>query len=115
MSTELSASEQFAQDYQIVTDNNFTAYKSMQNLLSQQGSHNISWLSETLRERFENAIGEVIERERRRGNEYTADLISQLLIGYGSTAFDKIARAYIDADLEQRLYEHLSNTLKAGE
>jgi hypothetical protein len=108
MEKEPTASEQFAQDYQLVTDNNFTAYKAIQNLLDQKGSHNVAWLSETLCESFENRISEVVQRERQRGNEYTADLIAQMLIGWGSTSFDQIARAYIDADLENRLYQHLN-------
>jgi len=112
MNQEPTANEQFAQDYQLVTDNNYEAYKAINTLLDQQGAHNVAWLSELLRERFENAISEVIERERRRGNEYTADLIAQMLIGWGSTAFDKIARDYIDADLERRLFDHFSNNLK---
>lgn len=114
MEQQPTAGEQFAQDYQLVTDNNFTAYKAMENLLDQKGAHSVAWLSENLRERFENAIGEVIERERRRGNEYTADLIAQMLIGWGSTAFDEIARNYIDADLERRLFDRLSKNLKAA-
>ena len=107
MHQELTASEQFAQDYQLVTDNDRTAYRAVQVLLSQEGAHNVAWFSDLLRERFENAISEVVERERRRGNEYTADLISQMLIGFGSTPFDKIARAYIDQDLENRSFNNL--------
>ena len=107
MHKELTASEQFAQDYQLVTDNDRTAYRALQVILNQKGSHNLAWLSDLLRERFENAIGEVVERERRRGNEYTADLIAQMLIGFGSTPFDQIARAYIDQDLENRAFNNL--------
>jgi hypothetical protein len=114
MNQEPTASEQFAQDYQLVTDNNYDAYKAINTLLDQEGAHNVAWFSDLLRERFENAICEVVERERRRGNEYTADLISQMLIGWGSTPFDKIARAYIDQDLENRLLDHFSNNLKAA-
>ena len=114
MEKEPTASEQFSQDFQLVTDNNYQAYKAIQALLDQQGAHKIAWLSERLSESFENRISEVIERERRRGNEYTADLIAQMLIGWGSTAFDKIARDYIDADLERRLFDRLSSNLKAA-
>lgn len=113
MEQQPTASAQFVQDYQLVTDNNYEAYKAIQALLNQQGAHNVAWLSERLSESFENRISEVIERERRRGNEYTADLIAQMLIGWGSTAFDQIARAYIDQDLENRLLDHFSDKLKA--
>lgn len=114
MYQEPTASEQFVQDYQLVTDNNYDAYKALKALLDQQGAHRVSWLSDRLSEAFDNRISEVVERERRRGNEYTADLIAQLLLGWGSTAFDKIARAYIDQDLETRLHDHLSNALNEG-
>lgn len=114
MHQEPTASEQFAQDYQLVTDNNYQAYTAMQTLLDQQGAHRVSWLSDYLSESFDNRISEVVERERSRGNEYTADLIAQLLLGWGSTAFDKIARAYIDQDLETRLTDHLMSNLEQG-
>lgn len=107
MHQEPTASEQFAQDYQLVTDNNFCAYTQLQALMDQQGAHNVAWLSEYLRESFENRIAEVTEREKLRGNGYTADLINQMLRGFGSTAFDKIARAYIAQDLENRALNNL--------
>jgi hypothetical protein len=72
----------------------------------------VPWLSELLREKFENSISEVVERERKRGNETTADLIAQMLIGYGSAPFDDIARYYIDTDLETRLIKRLESVLK---
>jgi hypothetical protein len=110
--TAPTAREQFVNDYTLITDNDRTAYEAMQALMNQNGGHNVSWLSEYLREAFENRISEVIERERRRGNGYTADLIGQMLIGYGSAPFDDIARHYIDTDLETRLIKRLESVLK---
>jgi hypothetical protein len=104
---EPTASEQFAQDFQLVTDNDFCAYTQLQALFNQNGAHNVAWLSELLRESFENRIAEVTEREKLRGNGYTADLINQMLRGFGSTAFDKIARAYIERDQENRALNNL--------
>lgn len=112
MEENTTATEQFITDYELVTDNNYEAYTAMQTLLAQKGSHRISWLSDYLKESFENRISEVVERERLRGNEYTADLIAQMLIGWGSSAFDEIARIYIDAYLADSLHNHFSNTLK---
>jgi len=112
--TAPTARAQFVQDYTLITDNDRMAYRSMQMLLNQKGAHNVPWLSDKLRENFENQISEVVERERRRGNETTADLIAQMLIGYGSDPFDDIARYYIDTDLENRLVARLSSVLKAG-
>ena len=112
--TAPTARGQFVADYTLITDNDRPAYRAMQVLLNQQGAHNVAWLSEKLRESFENSISEVVERERRRGNEYTASLIAQMLIGYGSAPFDDIARHYIDTDLENRLVTRLSSVLKTG-
>jgi hypothetical protein len=112
MEENTTATEQFITDYELVTDNNYEAYTAIQTLLGQEGSHRISWLSDHLKESFENRIMEVVERERRRGNEYTADLIAQMLVGWGSSAFDEIARIYIDAHLADSLHNHFSNTLK---
>jgi hypothetical protein len=112
MYQEPTARGQFVEDYTLITDNNRTAYEAIQALMNQQGAHNVSWLSDNLKEAFENRIGEVVERERKRGNEYTAELISQMLIGWGSSTFDHIARHYIDSDLENRLVARLSSVLK---
>jgi hypothetical protein len=112
MYQEPTARGQFVEDYTLITDNNRTAYEAIQALMNQQGAHNVSWLSDYLKEAFENRISEVVERERKRGNEYTAELISQMLIGWGSSTFDHIARHYIDSDLESRLVTHLSSVLK---
>jgi hypothetical protein len=112
MYQEPTARGQFVEDYTLITDNNRTAYEAMQALMNQQGAHNVSWLSDNLKEAFENRISEVVERERQRGNEYTAELISQMLIGWGSSTFDQIARHYIDTDLENRLVTRLTSVLK---
>jgi len=92
--TENTARQQFVEDYTLVADNNYRIYTSIHHLMN-QGWVTTSWLSERLREGFENRIGEVVERERKSGNEYTADLIAQLLLGWGSSVFDDIARHYI--------------------
>jgi hypothetical protein len=114
MYQEPTARGQFVEDYTLITDNNRTAYEAIQALMKQQGAHNVSWLSDNLKESFENRISEVVERERRSGNEYTAELIAQMLIGFGSSTFDQIARYYIDIDLENRLVNRLSSVLKTG-
>jgi hypothetical protein len=92
--TENTARQQFVEDYTLVTDNNYKAYTAVHRLMN-QGGVTTPWLSERLRESFENRIGEVVERERKSGNEYTADLIAELLLGWGSAPFDDIARHYI--------------------
>lgn len=82
----------------MVSDNNATAYRlAMQMVNETQAS--VSTMSDILRGQYERAISQVIERERK-NNEYTADLLSQLLLGWGSAPFDDIAKHYIGLKTE---------------
>ena len=62
---------------------------------------NMSGLSDELKAEFENYISQVVERERESGHEIGALLISQMLIGWGSSTFDQIARHYIGLKTEE--------------
>ena len=106
-----TAREQFAKDYALVMDNNQEGY-SLALDIAREAQGSVSKASDKYREQFEEAISQVIERERENGNELIADLISQLLIGFGSAPFDDIAKHYIDADIEQ--WTH-NLQLKTGE
>ena len=98
--TENTARQQFVEDSLMVSDNNATAYRlAMQMVNETQAS--VSTMSDILREQYESAISQVIDRERR-NNEYTADLLSQLLLGWGSAPFDDIAKHYIERDKESK-------------
>lgn len=106
--------DNFANDYTVVIDNNQEGY-SLALDIAREASGSVSKASDKYREQFEEAISQVVERERENGNELIADLISQLLIGFGSRTFDDIARHYIDKDLETRLYDRFTSRLKTGE
>jgi hypothetical protein len=114
MNTQPTARHQFASDYVLVVDNNQEAYREALDIV-RAANGSVVKASETMREGFESYISQVVEREREQGNDIGADLISQLLIGFGSDAFDDIARHYIDTDLEHRLVERLTSVLKTGE
>jgi hypothetical protein len=105
--------DNFANDYTLVIDNNQEGY-NLALEIAREASGSVSKASDKYREQFEDAISQVVERERENGNELIADLISQLLIGFGSRTFDNIARHYIDTDLEHRLVERLTSVLKTG-
>lgn len=110
-----TASAQFATDYTTVIDNNGEAYSLALDIAREAGGK-VATASDKFREQFENAIAQVIEREEEQGNTLIADLIRELLLGFGSSPFDIIAKHYIDTDLEQRLYENFSQSLaNAGE
>jgi len=112
---EPTARHQFASDYVTVVDNNGEAY-SLALDIARDAQGNVATASDKFREQFEDAIAQVIEREEEQGNTLIADLIRELLLGFGSSPFDLIAKHYIDTDLEQRLYENFSQSLaNAGE
>jgi hypothetical protein len=93
-----TAREQFVDDYTMVMDNNFTHYRLAMQMV-EENQNSISKISDTLREQYENAISQVIERERKI-NEVTADLLAEILLGWGSAPFDDIAKHYIGLKTE---------------
>jgi hypothetical protein len=94
--------EQFVTDYLLVTDNNEKAYNQHMEL-ARETEGIVSALSTILRHTYENRMWQVIESARHHKGDYTADLLSQLLNGWGNDAFDDIARHYIGLKTEQEV------------
>jgi len=92
--------EQFVTDYLLVTDNNANAYHQHMELVEESG-RSVVTMSDILRHKYESRISLVIESARHNRGDYTADLLSQLLNGWGSAVFDDIARHYIGLKTEQ--------------
>lgn len=93
------ASHQFAEDYILVTENDSNSYREIMDMKETQ-AENMSALSDRLRDEFETYISQVIEREKENGHETGADLIAQMLIGWGASTFDIIARHYLTLKTE---------------
>lgn len=91
-----TTTEQFVQDYTLVVDNDQDAYNEA--CFITRYSENLATASDRFREEFENYISEVADREEEAGREVGALLIRQMLIGQGSSAFDAIARHYMEKD-----------------
>lgn len=97
--TITTAVEQFVEDYTLVIDNDFNSYSEIMDM-AETKSKNMTALSDKLREEFNDYISQVVEREKENGHEVGALLISQMLIGWGSSTFDQIARHYIGLKTE---------------
>jgi hypothetical protein len=95
-----AVSDAIATDYILVTENDSESYHEIMEM-PELLAGNMSGLSDRLREEFETYISQVVERERENGHEAGALLISQLLIGWGSSTFDRIARHYIGLKTEE--------------
>lgn len=94
-----NAKDQFVHDYTLVVDNDFTAWREVMDVVRSK-DRNLVVVSEELREQFEQFVGEVADREEQLGNQVGALLIQQMLLNWGSDAFDAIARHYIGKDEE---------------
>jgi hypothetical protein len=90
-----TAREQFVSDYLLVIDNDRHAYSEVMELVAKHEG-NVPAISDQMREEFEEYISQVAEREQEDGRLVGSLLISQLLIGFGSDAFDDIARHFVD-------------------
>jgi hypothetical protein len=101
METAITAMFQFAEDYIMVVDNDFNAYTEIMEKQNTKAG-NMSGLSDELREEFETYISQVVEREKENGHEVGALLISQMLIGWGASSFDLIAKHYLRLKTEAR-------------
>lgn len=91
----MGAREQFVEDYLLVVDNDRDAYNEIMELVTKHEGK-VSAISDQLREEFEEYISQVAEREREAGRQVGGDLIAQLLLGWGDSTFDKIARHFVE-------------------
>lgn len=94
----MDAVEQFVEDFILVVDNNQEAHQEARDTASQYA--HLHEVSDSMREQYENAIGEALDVLRANWGvaDVTVDLMSQILNGWGSSAFDRIARHYMDKE-----------------
>ncbi len=85
------AQEQFVEDFLLVSENDRDIYTEYTSLVEREG---VLRASEVIQEQFENWISQLADQEEERGNEYGSLLLKQLLIGWGSDSFYKIAKRF---------------------
>jgi hypothetical protein len=85
------ASEQFVDDYLMVSENCQEEYYEHMGLVSSNG---VAKAGEIMRGQFEEWVSNLANQEEERGNEYGSLLIRQLLIGWGADSFYKIAERF---------------------
>jgi hypothetical protein len=104
MNTAPTAREQFVTDYLLVTDNNQLAYTLHMQLAE---GKSVSKMADKLKEDYENAISETVANlKKMQGgiqSSVIADLMAQLLLGWGTDVFDDIARHYIGLKTESEV------------
>lgn len=83
--------EQFIEDYTLVIDNEETAYLQHINLAK---TRDVGAVAEQLQEDFEWLVSQIVDLARANKMSNGADLIAQMLVGYGYHTFHKIALHY---------------------
>ena len=89
--TQTQAQSQFVEDFLLVSENDYETYKNYTELVKKEG---ILKTSEKIQEQFENWISQLADQEEEKQNAYGALLLRQLLIGWGSDSFYKIAKRF---------------------
>ena len=84
-----SPADQFAEDFLLVADNDYDFYNE---LVEDSKQLDIVELSDKLREEYELLAEKVGELTELHVSPVAADLIRQLLCGWGSSPFDAIAK-----------------------
>lgn len=105
-------SQWFADSWLLVAENDYDSYKQLQEL-AECGS--VAVVSDELRREWEQLAEQVTELTAEHVSPTAALFISQILQGWGSFPFDLVAKQTIDANLESRVYDWLSSSLKTGE
>jgi hypothetical protein len=88
---ETQAQAQFVEDFLLVSENTLETYTEYTALVKSKG---VLKASEMIQEQFENWISQLADQEEERGNEYGSLLLRQLLIGWGSDSYYKIAKHF---------------------
>jgi len=88
---EAIAQEQFIEDFLLVSENDYDTYLDLTSAVKSEG---VLKASEKIQEQFENWITQLADQEEVKGNEYGSLLLKQLLIGWGSDSFYKIAKRF---------------------
>jgi hypothetical protein len=89
--TQTQAQAQFVEDFLLVSENTLETYTEYTALVKSKG---VLKASEKIQEQFENWITQLADQEEAKGNEYGSLLLKQLLIGWGSDSFYKIAKRF---------------------
>ena len=111
----------FAEEWLLVTENEAELterlYESAKEALESETP--VAVLGDQLREEWERLAEQVKDLVTEQISEVAGLYIAQMLQGWGTYPFDIIARQTIervkDAQLETRVYEWLSSSLKTGE
>ena len=99
--TAPTAREQFVSDFTLVVDNDREAYFETIDLVRAK-KNSTPAISDAMREGWESQIAKAVDvlRQSEEVEPITADLMHELLLGWGSDVFDDIARHYITKDGE---------------
>lgn len=109
----LVISDWFATEWLMVAENDRDSYERLQ--FEAEYHDSIASMGDQLRNDWERLAEQVTELTAEHISPSASLFISQILQGWGSLPFDIIAKQVKDAQLETRVYDWLSSSLKTGE
>ena len=89
--TQAQAQAQFIEDFLLISENDYKTYLDLTSTVKRVGVLNTS---EKIQAQFENWVSQLADQEEEKKNAYGALLLRQLLIGWGSDSFYKIAKRF---------------------
>ena len=89
--TQTQAQAQFIEDFLLISENDYKTYLDLTSTVKRVG---VLKTSEKIQEQFENWVSQLADQEEEKKNAYGALLLRQLLIGWGSDSFYKIAKRF---------------------
>jgi len=96
---ERTASDQFAEDFLLVAENDYDAYGELM-WKAKEARGSVSALSDDLRSEWERLAQQVVDLVNRDISDTAGLFISQMLQGWGSKPFDIIARQVLNTEEE---------------
>lgn len=90
----MSRDQQFVDDYLIVIENDNHAWSHHHAIVTEQ-NYDVHGIADVLRDEFELNISKLLNKLDPSHNDYTVNIIREMLFGWGVTPYENIARELI--------------------
>jgi len=86
--------QQFVDDYLMVVENDSYAWSHHHAVVTDQ-DYDVYGIADVLRDEFESNVSNLLDRLDPSHNDYTANIIREMLLGWGTSPYENIARELI--------------------
>lgn len=86
--------QQFVDDYLMVVENDSYAWSHHHSIVTDQ-DYDAYGIADVLRDEFESNVSKLLDRLDPSHNDYTSNIIREMLLGWGVSPYENIARELI--------------------